>query len=175
MTIALKFSGGAANSDPAASIGGAISSVDATGALFALSHLQFQLGVQLYRCVYVSTSLAKDALKVWIHSDTPATETTIALGWGAATVNTTETAIADQTTAPAGVSFSSPYNSVDAPSGGDFAAADYRALWIRYTAVAGSTPQVEQFTLEVDDDGQLYEFDFNKAKNSMYIPILLGF
>jgi hypothetical protein len=141
MAFTAYLSGGAANSDTSASIGGAKSSVVASGNLFAgISDAQFSSGATLYRCIYVSTDVPVDALKAWISSDTPSAATVMAIGWGAAAIGATETATANQTTAPADVSFSSPTSEGGGLSGGDFLADQWRAFWIRYIVNASTTP-----------------------------------
>lgn len=151
MTVSLYFSGGNANSDPAVAIGGAKSSAAVGSRLFGpIPNAQFTAGTVLYRCVYVSTDVVLNALKVWIGSETPSSATTLAIGWGAAAINAAETAIANQTTAPAGVTFSAPASLAAATSGGDFTAGQYRALWVRYTITATTPIASETFSLHVN-------------------------
>lgn len=146
-----RLSGGAANSDPNASIGGAISSNDAPASIFdnVLSS-EASAGDIEYRCVYLRNnhgSLTALALKVWIQANTVPTDTQVAIGLGAAAVSATETAVANENTAPAGVVFTEPSSEGTALSVGDLAAGAYKALWIRRTITAGAAGNNDGFTL----------------------------
>jgi hypothetical protein len=151
MAITLHLSGGASNANVLASIGGAISTVTVPSLLFSpITAAQFTAGRIMYRCLYVKVDVATDAVKPWIAAETPSASTTIAIGWGAA-INATQTAIANETTAPAGVSFASPASEGAATSGGNFTAGQFRALWLRFTITAGATPVAsEQFQLVIN-------------------------
>lgn len=141
-----RLSGGASNAVGNDSIGGVKSSnaapttlnglFDATNAAEALA------GDIEYRCVYVHNANATDLmtdLRAFISSDTPSVSTVIAIGVGAAAINGTETAIANEDTAPAGVTFSAPANADAGIALGNIPAGQHRALWIRRT-VSASAP-----------------------------------
>jgi hypothetical protein len=148
MAIYHKLSGGAANANHAASIGGAISSVAAPASIFgSLNSASFTGGSTRYRCIYVLTDQSLDDVKAWISSETPSANTTVALGWGSSAAAGTEPTIANEFTAPAGVTFSAPSSEATAINGGDIDAADWRALWIRYTITATTPITFEQFSI----------------------------
>jgi hypothetical protein len=148
MTIALYLSGGAANASPSSSIGGAKSSVQASSNLIGpFVAAKFISGYTCYRCVYVTTDANLASIIAWITTETPSSDTTVAIGWGAASKNETETVITDETTAPADVTFSSPSTELEAISGADLGAGEYRALWLRYVITATDPITIESFTI----------------------------
>lgn len=141
----LRLSGGATNTDAAASIGGAKSSTVASAAvngLFdAVSAAEAVAGDIEYRCVYLHNANATDtmtALVAYVQSDTSSAQTALAIGVGAAAVNGTESAVANESTAPAGVSFSAPTDAASGIAMGDIPPGQHRALWLRWTVTAGA-------------------------------------
>jgi hypothetical protein len=153
-----RLSGGAANAVGNASIGGAKSSVAvsaATDGLFdAVSAAQAAAGLVEYRCIYLHNANGADlmtAARVWINANTPLAGTTLAIGVGAAAVNATEGAIANEATAPAGVSFSEPASAAAGLALGNIPAGQHRAIWLRRTVTAGAGPSAsDTFTLGFD-------------------------
>lgn len=140
-----RLSGGAANSDANASIGGAKSSVavsSGTDALFdAVSAAQAAAGLVEYRCIYLHNANATDtmtAARVWINAQTPLAGTVLAIGVGAAAVNATETAVANEATAPASVTFSEPASAAAGLALGNIPAGQHKAIWLRRTVTAGA-------------------------------------
>ncbi len=153
MGISLFFSGGVANTNPAASIGGAISTTLASSTLFGpISDSDFGVGRVLYRCVYAKSDIESNAVKAWVSSETPSGNTTVALGWGAAAIDATEIAVPTESVTPSNVTFVSPSTKGSATSAGLFLAGQYRALWIRYTITPTATLPQEQFVLSVEGD-----------------------
>lgn len=144
--IVARLSGGASNTDVNASIGGAKSStavVDATlhNLFDQVSGAESEAGDVEYRCIYVHNANASLTLQnaiVWIQSNTPAAGSTIDIGVGAAAVNATETAVANESTAPASVTFSAAANEGAAISIGSIPAGQHRAIWLRRTITAGA-------------------------------------
>jgi hypothetical protein len=141
----LRLSGGAANTDPDASLGGAKSSTVVSAAVNGLfdpvGAAEAAAGDVEYRCIYVHNANGADtmtALVAFVQSDTTSAQTALAIGVGASAVNGTEDAAANESTAPAGVTFSAP---VDAGSGialGNIPPGQHRALWVRWTVSAGA-------------------------------------
>ena len=143
----LKFylSGGAANSNPNASLGGAMSSTETlTGALHdlfdAISEDETAAGDAEYRCIYLvntSAELASNA-RIWIEANTPSPGSSVEIGLGTAAINADEPTFADEGTAPAGVTFSAAPVDVDtALTIGDLPAGARQAIVIRRTVTAG--------------------------------------
>jgi hypothetical protein len=130
------LSGGSDNNNPLASLGGERSTIEASRRLFGrLSVLEYNTGVRLYRCVYVSSTAAV-TLKLYIERQLSVG--TVAIAWGGP-VNTQEPAISDQSLGP-GLVFTSPADEASAINGGAIGDGDYRALWIRIAIPPGSTP-----------------------------------
>lgn len=148
--IKYRLSGGAANSDVNAALGGAKSSVDlvdntdnnlfddVTGAQHTAGHID-------YRCIYIHNghgSLTLTGAVVWIASDTTGSESDLSIAVGTAAVNGTEQTVGNETTAPSGVSWSDA--AVSRATGlalGDLPFGQHKAVWLRRTITAGSTPQ----------------------------------
>lgn len=154
--IKYRLSGGASNSDPAASLGGAKSSNDAPAGIFDdVSSSEGAAGDTEYRCFYVHNnhgSLTLTGAKIWIQTNTPSADTDIALALGNAAVNATETAVANESTAPSGPTFSTPTSFAGGIAIGDIPAGQHRAVWIRRTVTAGAAVAADSFKLRVQGD-----------------------
>jgi hypothetical protein len=148
--IEYRLSGGAANSDVNASLGGAKSSVtvvdNVDNNLFDdVSGAEHTAGDVEYRCIYIHNADAALTLTnavVWIQSDTSGADSDISIAVGTAAINGTEQTVANETTAPSGVSWSDA--AVSRATGlalGDITPTHHKAVWIRRTITAGSTPQ----------------------------------
>lgn len=144
--IQYRLSGGASNTDPNAAIGGIKSStaiVDATvhNLFDVVSSAETASGDTEYRCFYVHNAhatLTLLAAKVWIQANTPSTETSADIGLAVAAVNATETAVANENTAPVSVTFTNPVNEAGALTIGDIPAGQHKAIWIRRTINAAA-------------------------------------
>ncbi|MBK9418815.1 MAG: hypothetical protein IPN62_16425 [Flavobacteriales bacterium] len=141
--IKFYLSGGAANSNPALSLGGIISSVEVTPATLwdNISSAEAAAGDTEYRCIYVKNTSGADTLlaaAAWVSSNTPSTSTTLDIGLGFAAINATETAVGAEGTAPSGPTFSAPASKAAGLVIGDMAAGAYKALWLRRTVTAGA-------------------------------------
>jgi hypothetical protein len=148
--IDYRLSGGAANADPNASLGGAKSSTEVAdnidNNLFDdVSGAEHTAGEVTYRCIYVHNNHGTITLTgalAWIQSDTSGADSDISIAVGTAAVNGTEQTIADEDTAPSGVSWSDAATSrATGLALGDLPAGQHKAVWIRRTISAGSTPQ----------------------------------
>lgn len=148
--ISYRLSGGAANSDPNASLGGAMSDVEITdGALHNLfdpvSGQESNAGDVEYRCLYILNNhgtLTWQQVQTWIASQTTSTDTQISIGLDAAGIgdgSSTGVAatIADESTAPAGVTFTQP-TSGSPIAIGDIPPGEAIAVWVRRTVNAGA-------------------------------------
>jgi len=141
--IKFYLSGGAANSNPALSLGGIISSVEVNPATLwdNISSAEAAAGDTEYRCIYVKNTSVADTLlaaAAWVSSNTPSASTTLDIGLGFAAVNSTETAVGGEGTAPSGPTFSAPSTKAAGLVIGDMAAGAYKALWLRRTVTAGA-------------------------------------
>lgn len=161
MAVAIEFrlSGGASNSDPAASLGGAMSSTSVSTSLNGffdlVSSAEAAAGDTEYRCIYIANTGSTTALsaKLWIQSNTPNSDNQIAIALGGEGVNGTAETVANENTAPSGESFSEPSSEGAALSLGDLAQNDEYPVWVRRTVNAGAAADAsEAFTLRVKYD-----------------------
>lgn len=144
--IKFRLSGGAANTNVNASLGGAKSSVDVVDAslhnLFDIvSSAEALAGDVEYRCVYVHNAHATLTLQnaaVYINTNTPSPDTTVAIGLGSAAVNAQEQSVVDEQTSPTGVTFSTPASGSPLAIG-DIAPGAHKAVWIRRNVTAGAS------------------------------------
>jgi hypothetical protein len=142
------------------SLGGAIhaTEVSATVNQFfdVVSGAESSAGDTEYRCLYVKNthgSLTLYSAKVWISSNTPSTDTEITIGLGTAAVSATEQTVADESTAPSGVSFSTAASEGAALSIGDLVAGAYKAVWVKRVVSASAAAYTnDTFTITVRGD-----------------------
>lgn len=152
--IQYRLSGGAANASAAASLGGAKSSTSATSGLFDdVTSAESAAGDTEYRCFYVHNNHGTLALQnavIWIVSNT--TGNRIAIGLGSSAINGTEQTVANEDTAPAGVTFSQPTTKAGGISLGSIPAGQHKAVWIRRTIAAASSASNDTYQLRVEGD-----------------------
>ena len=161
------LSGGAANTDPDASLGGAISSTQITDAtvhnLFdVVASAESSAGDTEYRCFYVKNSHATLTLQnavVYIQTNTPSTDTSVEIGLDLAGVgdgSTTGVAdtIADESTAPSpAVTFSTADGSANSLAIGDIAAGQVQAIWVkRIVSASASAYNSDSVVIRVSGD-----------------------
>jgi hypothetical protein len=144
--FSVRLSGGSANASGDASLGGVKSSVvapttlnglfDATGAAEALA------GDVEYRCIYLHNANASDPMTAcvfYIGSNTPSASTTIDIGVGTSAINATEQSVANESTAPIGVTFSAPSTAGTGLLLGTIPNGQHKAIWLRRTITAGAS------------------------------------
>lgn len=153
--IDYKHSGGAANIDPAASLGGIISVNDVTtDTLFDdVSSAEASAGDTEYRCIYVKNShgtLTLLAAKVFIQANTAGNRIAIALA-GEGKNGTAET-VANENTAPVGETFSQPVDYAGGLALGDLAPGESFPVWVRRTIPAAAGAATDTFTLRVQGE-----------------------
>lgn len=156
------LSGGAANTDPNDALGGKISSTEVVisptkNNLFDdVSSAEASSGKVEYRCLYVFNDHSTDGLtsgKLWISQNTPSSGTLIAIGLDPAGVGDGDTTgeattIADETSVPSGVTFSSPSTEGAALDIAAIAAQEGFAVWVRRTVSAATeAAPTDPFTL----------------------------
>ena len=154
--IKYKLSGGAANADADASLGGVISSeVMPTDIFDDVPSAEATAGTVEYRCIYVNNdhgSLTLQGPKIWIEANTPSATTTVAIGVGTSAESGTEQTVASETTAPAGITFAEPADFAAGLAIGDIPFGGHRAVWLRRTVDAGTTAVSDTFTLRTQGD-----------------------
>ena len=160
--ILLRLSGGSGNTDPNASIGGTMSTSttvtdNTTHNLFdQVTGTESNAGDTEYRMIYVLNnhgSLTAQNTHTYISSNTSSADTTLDMGLAAAGLNATETAVANENTAPASVTFSAPttyaggLDMTNIPNGQRY------GLWLRRTVNAGAAAvNDDTATIKVDLD-----------------------
>ena len=159
--IDFHVSGGASTSDPDASLGGVISSTQITDATIAnlfdnVSGAEAAAGDTEYRCFYIKNnhgSLTLQGAEVWIETNTPSTDTSAEIGLGTAAVNGTEQTVADEETAPTGVTFSTAAGSGNALSIGDIPASEHKAIWVkRVVSAAAAAHNSDSVVIKIQGD-----------------------
>ena len=155
--IVYRLSGGASNSDPAASLGGAKSSTAAGTNIFDnVSSSEASAGDVEHRCIYVHNahgSLTLQGARVWIQSNTPSTDTTVAIALAGEGVNGTAETVGNESTAPSGESFTTPTDYAGGLVIGDIPSGQHQGIWIRRTVSASAAAyNNDGFTLRVQGD-----------------------
>jgi hypothetical protein len=154
--IQYRLSGGAGNTSPAASLGGAKSTTAASASIFDdVSSSEAVAGDTEYRCIYVHNahgSLPLIGATLWIPTNTPSTTTTVDVGVGTSVVNGTEQVVADENTAPSGVTFVAAASQGAGVALGDIPAGQSRAVWLRRTVQAGTGAASDSATIRVTGD-----------------------
>lgn len=145
--ITFYLSGGTSNSDPDAALGGAISETEVGAGLENLFAnalgAEAAAGSVKYRCFYVQNdhgSLTLIDTLTWISQLTTSEDDEIAIGLDPAGVNGTATTVANEDSAPAGVSFSTPTNSGAGLDIGDLEPGEFQAIWVRRTVDSAADP-----------------------------------
>ena len=146
--LKMYLTGGAANADPNASLGGVISSVqfvdDTLQNLFAnVTPSEAIAGSIKYRALSFKNTSAfiAYAAVIYISQETTSTDTTMAIGYD----STGTQSIVDEDTAPTGgVTFSTPLSLAAAIALGDVAAAGVSRIWFRRTVTAGAAQAADQ-------------------------------
>ena len=143
-TLAFQLSGGASNADPNASLGGTHSSVALSGTamnnLFDdVSPAEATAGDTEYRAIDVTNTgdATGVVVKIFMDPETSSASTALDMGIEASPLGST-LSIADETTAPAGVTFAH-YTSASKLTLPDIAAAAYCRVWVRRVVTAGAT------------------------------------
>jgi len=163
LTTDLKFylSGGAAQADPNAALGGAKSSVaivdDTLNNLFDdVTGAEHAVGDTNYRCIFVKNDSAESAssVKVYLESNTTAVDDSVQIGKDLSIPSDTADTIADEDTAPGpAVTFTTADGYANALAVGTLTAGQSAAIWIKRIVVAGSTAQAaNEFVLKVSVD-----------------------
>ena len=145
------YSGGAANTDPNASLGGAISTAGAGVIDDNVLHDLFDLvtgaerlaGDVEYRGIYVKNAGADTAIGcvIWVSTDSTAAFSELDIALGDEAVNVTMETIANEQTAPSGPVFTHPSSEGAGLAIGDIPAGQMKGVWVRRTVTAGATAQ----------------------------------
>lgn len=158
--ILRQLSGGASNSSALASLGGAISTTAAADPYFdTVVSGEATAGDVEYRCLYIKNNhgtLTLQSPKLWITAQPAGGDVVFAVGLGTASVSGTEQTVADESTAPTGVTFSAPASKGAGLSLPALGPGQWVAVWFRRTVSAGAaaTPvgSPRTFTWRVEGD-----------------------
>lgn len=154
--IKYRLSGGSGNTSPAASLGGAKSTTEAGSDFFdTVTSGEALTGDTEYRCFYVHNAhgtLALENAVAWIQANTPSADTTLDIGVGTAAINGTEQTVANENTAPVGVTFSAAATEGAAIALGNIPAGQHKAVWLRRTVNAAAAASADTATLRVKGD-----------------------
>lgn len=154
--IQYRLSGGAANADPNASLGGIVSAtVVPTGLFDTITGAESLAGDVEYRCFYVRNANATLALQnavLFIQANTASADTTVAIGLGTSSINGAEQTVANESTAPAGVTFSEPATVGTGIALGSIPATQHKAVWIRRTINAAAAASNDTYNLRTTGD-----------------------
>jgi hypothetical protein len=139
--LRLYLTGGASNSDPAASLGGVTSSVQFTDATLQnlfnnVTPAEALAGSVKYRALTfknVSAFIAYAAV-AYLSQETTSADTTVAVAYDA----TGTQSIVNEDTAPVGLSFSTPLSLATGEALGDVLAGGVARVWFRRTVSAGA-------------------------------------
>jgi hypothetical protein len=129
------------------SLGGAITATEVTDNTThniwdVVSSAESSAGDTEYRCIYVKNthgSLTLQSAKVWIQTQTPSADTSVEIGLGTSAVNGTEQTVANENTAPSGVTFSTAANEGAALSIGNIPNGQHKAIWIKRIVGSSAT------------------------------------
>src|SRR5687768_11458567 len=127
------------------SLGGAITATEITDNTThniwdVVSSTESNTGDTEYRCIYVkntNATLTLESAKVWIATNTPSTDTSVEIGLGTSAVNGTEQTVANESTAPSGVTFSTAAGEGNALTIGNIPNGQHKAIWIK--RIVGAT------------------------------------
>jgi hypothetical protein len=160
--VDIRLSGGAGNSNVNASIGGVMSSTllvdNVLNNLFEdVPGSESLPGEEKYRLVYIQNdhgSLTMKNVRVFVSSNSTSTTEEMDIALAAAGLNATETAIADQFTAPGGgVTFTHPTTYATGLAPANIPAGQRYGVWVRETIDPSSTAKDNSTTIiKVDYD-----------------------
>lgn len=161
--LEMRLSGGAANTDKNASLGGARST--AVGGVIPkaltvnsmfddVSGAEEQAGDIEYRGFYVRNAGDQTAenVKLWISSNTPDPDTQVAIALAGEGLNGTMEIIPSEDMAPIGEAFTEPASEGAGLSLGNIPAGQHYGIWVRRTIPAGAGASADEFTLAASFD-----------------------
>lgn len=159
--IGMFLTGGSANTNPNASLGGNVSTTQVTTAnlnnLFRrITDAEASSGVTLYRCVALKNRDAADELRnlvFYMVYDTKSGDSLALYSKAQAGRNVVETPIANEFTAPTGgnISFIAAVNSSGGLKLGNLDNGEFINVWLRYTVQPGAQPfAVDEFKMRAE-------------------------
>lgn len=162
--LIIRLSGGSGNTNVNASIGGAKSSTAVTDNTLnnifdSIDGTESTSGDTEYRCVYLHNNhgtLTAQNVRVYIQSNTTSADDTWTIGLGTSAINGTEQGpLADESTAPSGVTFSAPTTYAGGLASADIPAGQHRSVWYKRVCNAGAAA--------IDNNAATINFDCDTA------------
>ena len=159
--LVLRLSGGAANADPNASLGGAKSSTAVTDNSINnfwdnISGTESNDGDTEYRCGYIhnaNATLTAENVRIYISTDTTSATEEVDIGLGTAAINATEQTVANESTAPSGVTFSHPQTYAAGLVSANIPAGQHRSVWFKRVVDSGTAAKNNNtYVLKCDCD-----------------------
>lgn len=150
--IIYTYTGSGTSSNPEFSLGGASTSYVVAETLEKLFGVvtpeEAVSGSIKYRAVDAKNDSSTDTLYdayIWISLETTSTDTTIAIAYDSVGTQS----IANETTAPTGVSFSTPTSKATGISLGDLTPGEKRRIWFKRTVTAGAVKTTDSGSMMV--------------------------
>jgi len=161
--LLLRLSGGAGNSDPDLALGGVMSTSTAISPTVAEENMfsnvdgaEASAGSTKYRGNYILNnhgSLTLSNSVVWIPTNTPSSDTVIAIALAGEGKDVTMEVIANEDTAPSGETFTSPATKGAGLSTGDMAFSEFFGIWYRrIVSAASSAFDNDDWAFELEGD-----------------------
>lgn len=128
-------------------LGGAKTATEVTSGLLSdifaqTPSVEADAGKTEYACIYVQNTNGVDtgtAVKQWLLSNTPSTDTEDTIGLGSSGAGGTEPTIANKNTAPTGVTFSLAANEAGCLNIPDLGPGAFHAIWIKRVTSPGAS------------------------------------
>ena len=160
-----RLSGGVANTDPNAALGGAMSTV-AGGIIVSdsdnndmddITSTEALAGIVIYHGYYYSNEITSSALTwtdpvFWIESQTSSGDTDVSISIAPEAKNVAIETIADEETQPISTTFTAPANKAAGISIGSLEQNDNRGHWVRYNVIATASSTLDTYTIKAEGD-----------------------
>ncbi len=161
-----RYSGSGTASNPDLSIGGAINATDPDGVIVSdsdnndmndITSAEALSGIIIYHGYFYSNEITSAVLTwtdpvFWIQSQTSSGDTNVLIAIALEAKNLAIEVLADEETAPTGISFTAPANKAAGISIGSLNQNDFRGHWIQYIVSVEATAAVDQYTIRAEGD-----------------------
>ena len=160
-----RLSGGVSNIDPNDSIGGSMSTVaggiidtdTVNNDMDDITSTEADAGITIYHGYFYENAhatLTWTSPVFWIESQTSSGDTTVNIAVALEAINTAIEVLADEETAPSGVTFTSPANKAAGIDIDSLDPSDNRGTWIEYIVNGGAVTVLDDYTIEAEGDTQ---------------------
>jgi hypothetical protein len=160
--LQFRLSGGAANADPNLSLGGALSSFQVSDTIINSLFDDIILAEALaghtdYRCIYIHNTSTTSSFRggvIWM-SLLPGGDATMTIGLGSGGYNSVPTVIANENTAPSGVTFNSAISEATSLYVGNIGPLGKYPIWIKRVQAVNASPPSQNASFTLLLKGQL--------------------